>query len=461
MTPLALALAAVVLGGVQDAVLESLAAEARWEELIAVTAEHLAGDHADTEALYWSGRAHVERAQDLLAARASRRTRRGVDLALDLAHALLDRGREQLARVPDMEDGPWSDADEWIAYGRYLRGDDPGLAGDLEHWYESEHAGYAAYVRALIARDAGDAKAAEEWFGRAASADDTRPEFALAWAESLAARGERAGALEAWESARVAGAERDALLATLQAVLPGEVDAADRLERLDSVLAEEHAGRDALLAWYRAFALEQLGRVVEAEAGMARATENRSDATERARARLLALVDRPREARGVLAEAVARGDDEALEQVVALADELGLARRFDEALAAYDDALAAEPHHERARANRALTLARSGRSLDGYAELLARHPGRTDLLNDAGLAAWGWGRVDVARDRLEAAAGLPGAVDALENLAALLLSEQPVDSLRARALLDTVLLAEPGRPRALFLRHRAAAITSR
>jgi hypothetical protein len=67
----------------------------------------------------------------------------------------------------------------------------------------------------------------------------------------------------------------------------------------------------------------------------------------------------------------------------------------------------------------------------------------------------------VARDRLEAAAGLPGAVDALENLAALLLSEQPVDSLRARALLDTVLLAEPGRPRALFLRHRAAAITSR
>jgi hypothetical protein len=62
---------------------------------------------------------------------------------------------------------------------------------------------------------------------------------------------------------------------------------------------------------------------------------------------------------------------------------------------------------------------------------------------------------------MAAAAGLPGASDARENLAALLLMQEPVDPGRAGELLDSVLEEEPGRPRALFLRHYGSTSRSR
>jgi tetratricopeptide (TPR) repeat protein len=176
---------------------------------------------------------------------------------------------------------------------------------------------------------------------------------------------------------------------------------------------------------------------------------------------LLALCGRPREAIALLEAAIGLGDGEALEQLVDMADDLGRGREFDEALAAYDKALEAEPNHRRAEANRALTRARAGRSLDGYEALVKRHPGRADLLNDAGLAAWGWGRLDEARRLIETAAELPGSTDAHENLAALLLTVEPHDPARARTLLKSVLEEEPTRSRALFLWHYSSAIKSR
>jgi hypothetical protein len=457
---LVLLLAASVLGPGQDGTLEDLAAAARWEELIVATAERLGEAPEDPEALYWSGRAYLERAQSLLDATAGRGRSRGADLARDLARAFLDRARDQLARVPATGDGFATDAADWLAYARYLGGEDPQLAEDMERWYAEDQAAYAAYVRGLIARDVGDAAAAE-WFERAARAGNARPDFALVWAEALAVEGDGEQALEAWEAARRAGASTHALAATLQGLLPDVEDAGKRLDRLELLVVDDAARQDALLAWYRAHALEQLGRVSEAEETMAAATRQRTDATERAHARLLALLDRPRDAMTLLQRAVADGDDASLEQLVALADDLGRRRQFDDALAAYDAALDAEPNHGRAEANRALTQARAGRSLDGYAALLARRPGRADLLNDAGLASWGWARLDEARQRIEAAAALPGSRDAQENLAALLLTIEPVDPARAEELLASVLEVEPTRARALFLRHYASAIKSR
>lgn len=461
MIRFALLLAAVTLAPEQDGRLEALADDGRWDELIAVTAERLGADAKDIEALYWSGRAQVQRAESLLGSAAGRGRSRSADLARDLARSLLERAREQLALVVDSDvgssAGARADAAEWLAYGRYLSGDDVQLAADIERWYEQEQSAYAAYVRGLIARDAGEPSAAN-WFGRAAEAEDARAEYALVWASTLAGDGDQRGALAAWDVARAAGAAPHALAAALQSLLPDAEDAAARLERLGSI---ESAEQDALLAWYRADALEQLGRLAEAEAELSRAGEQRSDATDRAHARLLALLDRPRDALSLLTPAAARGDVESLEALVDLADGLGRRRRFDVSLEVYEAALDAEPRHARALANRALTQARSGRSLDAYGALIERHPGRADLLNDAGLASWGWGRLEESRQRIESAASMPGATDARENLAALLLTQQPVDPARADSLLASVLETEPTRPRALFLRHFGRAMRSR
>ena len=76
-----LLLAASVLGPGQDGTLEDLAAASRWEELIVATAERLGEDPGESRALYWSGRAYLERAQSLLDATAGRGRSRGDDIA--------------------------------------------------------------------------------------------------------------------------------------------------------------------------------------------------------------------------------------------------------------------------------------------------------------------------------------------------------------------------------------------
>src|SRR6185503_1147330 len=108
-----------------------------------------------------------------------------------------------------------------------------------------------------------------------------------------AGRGDRAGALAALDEARALGAERGAWLATLLAILPTADDARELLARLAPLLAEPGAERDATLAWYRAWALGELGNFAEAEAVLAAATENRRPEVDRTRAALLLRLQRP------------------------------------------------------------------------------------------------------------------------------------------------------------------------
>jgi hypothetical protein len=449
-----LILLALLIGGQDE--LSELAAQGRWEELAAAASDRLDLDPSDDVALYWSGRASIERARVLLEAQGGEESGSTGRLAGDLARSLLSRALDRLSSVRVGADPVTRDAPDWAAFARYLDGRDAALAADMEDLYARQQSGYAAYLRGLIAADRGDRSDAD-WFGRAVRAEPTRDDFALAWALALGRRGERDAALAAWEQALAAEAPRPTLLAALLTLLPGTDNAADRLARLQRVADEPGASDDALLAWYLAYTLEQLGRAEEGEALLSAATGNRSWEVERAHARLLAVLDRAAEALPRLGELARQGDLEALEQLVGLGDQLAQERRWDEALAAYEMALSVEPRHLRAAGNRALTLSLAGRTLDGYRELVDRHPRRADLLNDAALAAWGWGRPDEARTLLERATLLEGALDARENLAALLL-ETGADSVsRARGLLEQVLAEEPERDRALFLLHRCAA----
>lgn len=446
-----LAAAVVLLAGwstAQQPTLSDLAAEGRWDELDAMAAERLQAEPGDEEALYWSARALLARAEAL---------RAGPEFARELAASWARRAQDGLGAVRDAARFP--DAADWALYARYLQSGDEALAGDLER-LAAEGSGYAASLRGRLASDMG--APAADWFERAAA---LRPGEAgvlldLAWAR--AAEGDTEGALAALESARAAGAGRERWLAILLIALPGPGNAARLLARLEPLLQEPDGAQDALLAGYRAWALEQLGRTEEALAVLSAASLGRTPPIERAQARLLLLLGRPDEAATRLVPLAQAGDAEALDLLVSAADALATGYRWDEALAAYDSALATEPAHLRAAANRALALASSGRSLDGYAGLLAARPGRLDLVNDAALAHVGWGRTDEARALLERAAagpdGAPGVADARENLAALLLALRPPDAEAALGLLERVLAADPGRDRSLTLRAAARRI---
>jgi len=458
----ALALAWLLLGlfPAQDASLSALYARGRFDEVVSAAGERLSRDPSDQDALYWCGRAELERARQLLASRGSRVSRTGLDLALDLADAQLQRAADQLARVQPTEAGPRADAREWHWFARSLRAADETLAEQLERAWTDGSAPYAAYLRGLLLRESAPSEAAE-WLQRAAEASPGRVDFQLAWADALARDGRREPALAAWERAGAAGASRGELAASLLDLLPSAEAVASRLERLDRLAASEGGSQDALLAWHRAFALEQLGRLADAEAVLAAAPEGRTGEIARAHARLLAALDRPREAQAMLVPLAGAGDDQALEQLVALADDQGRLRRYDVALAAYEAVLDIDPSHARAAANRALTLARSGGGLEAYRALAAAHADRADLLNDAALALWGGGQREEARALLERAAALPSGRDARENLASFLLDEQPPDPGAARPLLEAVLDDEPRRDRALYLRHVLTTVRSR
>jgi len=410
-----------------------------------LAAERLDATPLDDEALYWSGRAEIERAVPLLD---------GPEFARGLARSRLRRAEEHLGAVQDA--GRFADAADWVLHARWLRGDDETLLADLERLAGAGSA-YAAWLRGRLARDRDEPAVA--WFERAAALQPDDVRFVLDLADARAAEGDPEGALSALDTARALGAERAAWLATLLSTLSGRENAARLLARLDPLLQEPEGALDALLAWHRAWALEQLGRTAEAEAVLAAATRGRTPDIERAQARLALLLGRPAAAASTLGPLAEAGDVEALDLLVSAADTLASGYRWDEALAIYAQALQAEPAHLRAAANRALTLARSGRSLDGYRELLSARPGRLDLVNDAALAALGWGRTAEARELLErAAAGpdeAPGVADARENLAALLLALRPPEAGAALTLLDGVLAADPARDRSLSLRAAA------
>ncbi len=427
--------------------LAELAAQGRWEELIEASSARLAVAPGEPAALYWSGRAHLERGRALLA---------GPRFAQDLGRSLLRGAAESFAAVP-ADIGAFQDAPDWAVFSRYLAGDDEELATDLERAAEGG-SGYAARLRGRLGRDR-DEPGAEAWFARAAQALPNDPEVRLEWAAALAALGRRAEALAALEEARTLGADRDAWLATLLATLPEPADAQELLQQLQPWLAEPGSERDAPLAAYLAWALDQIGRPTEAEAVLARATDARHADVDRQHAALLMRLHRPEAAARMLAPRAADGDAEALDLLVTAADALSQAFQWDEALTTYDEALGIEPAHARAAANRALTQARAGRAPEGYRALVQAHPERPDVLNDAALAEAGQGRDATARSLLERAATRPvdqaGALDARENLADLLLKTAEPDEAAALALLEEVLLADPGRDRALSLRIRA------
>jgi hypothetical protein len=425
--------------------LAALAAEGRWDELHGQATERLAQDGGDELAQYWLARAEIQRSLPLIAGR---------EFARDLGHTMLRRAGEQLAAVAEHPSDATADAREWEAYARYLRGDE-GLSGDLEAWFERDGRGYAAFLRGLLARDQGDPQAARAWLSRACAAQPARGDFALELAAELGRAGQREQALQAWSVAARTGIAWGPLLATLAEVLPGAENAAQRLAQQETLLTDDAARQDGLLAWHRAWSLEQMGRPAEALAAFEAAAEGRTTDLERAHARLLASLGRTAEAAAHLRTAASAGDAEALSDLVSLADRLAFGRSWDEALAQYDAALAIEPRDERAAVNRALTLAQSGRTLDAWRELAAKHPDRADLLNDGALQFQGWGRDAEAREMFERAALLPGSLDARQNLADVLLQSHPPDPERALALADAVLAEEPSRDWAMYLHFLA------
>jgi hypothetical protein len=425
--------------------LQDLAAQGRWEELLGASAERLAQAPDDVAALYWSGRAQLERGRSLLS---------GSRFAQEMGRDVLHRAAELLGRVPPAS---FADAPTWAFFARYSAGDDEDLAADLER-AAAAGSGYAARLRGLVARDRGE-PGAVEWLARAAQALPEDATVRLEWAAELAARGDRAGALAGLEEARRLGADRAGWLATLLAALPGPENTGELLARLQPLLQEPGAERDAPLAWYHSWALEQAGRLIEAEAVLAAATDDLRPEVQRAHARLLLRVGRPTEAAALAAPLAEAGDADALELLVSAGDALAQAFRWDEALSAYDRALSIEPAHGRAAANGALTESRAGRELQRYPALVAKHPERADVLNDAGLSEAARGHATEARALFERAAGLPddqpGVHDARENLAALLLAGPAPDPAAALGWLDGLLAIEPGRDRSLTLRALA------
>lgn len=467
MNPALLFVVALVLAlpralSAQDVTLSELYAQGRLDEIVSQAGERLSRDPSDQDALYWSGRAELERARLLLDSRGTRVSRTGLDLAQDLADAQLERAADQLGRVRPMSAGPRADARQWHWFARSLRASDEALPAELERAWTADASAYAAYLRGLRLRDHDDAPdQAAVWLQRAAEAAPQRVDFQLAWADALARDGQRAPALAAWDRARAAGASRAELCPSLLGLLPGADAAAIRLQRLDELAAESGGAADALLGWYRAHALEQLGRLADAEAALATATEGLTPQIIGVHARLLAALERPAEAQALLVPLAQAGDAPALEQLVDLGDGQGRLRKYESSVAAYEAALAIDPTHTRAAANRALTLARSGGGIEAYRALAAAHADRADLLNDAALALWGWGQRDEARALLERAAALPAGRDARENLACFLLDAQPPEPVAARPLLDVVLADEPARDRALYLKHVLSTLRSR
>ncbi|MGQ0552010.1 MAG: hypothetical protein ACT4PU_02185 [Planctomycetota bacterium] len=407
------------------------------------------------QARYESARERIERAQLLLEGRRFERNQ---------AAGLLSQAIEELAELSAGTDASAAEAREWRNYARYLLGDDPALAADLEREYSAHGSAYAAHLRGRLASE-GEPAVALLWFERAARAAPQRLDYQLTYAESLAANAQREAALLTWDAAREQAllGERvvedgAALLSALARILPGRSGAASRLARIEALLNSSAAGsQQALWQWHHAFALEELGRLAESEAAFSAATEGRSAEYERAHGRLLGRLGRRVEAAEHALRAARAGDAAALDELLGLAGSAGRARRWEEALLLLEQGLQVEPRHYGLSEARALTLSLAGVSLDGYRELAERWPERGELLNDAGLAAWSWGQPQEALAYFERALRHSELSDARENCASWLLEFAPEQSERAEQLLREVLRGEPGRDRALALLARARA----
>ncbi|MCB9899150.1 MAG: tetratricopeptide repeat protein [Planctomycetes bacterium] len=426
------------------------AAEGAWQQIEEAAHARLAVAPDDGEALYWLGRSEAAQIDGLGSG----------TFAASMGQRLLDSAAEHFARASDLASPRQAEACEWgglLAWGHGL----PVDPAAFEAHYAESHWPGAAYVRGLLALDAGAFEEAALWLGRAAEGAPGRGDVQLALADALSALGRRDEALAAWDAA-VDGrfdalVARDSLLDVLERLLPGPSAAPQRLERLDRLRSRPEWTDDAWLAWHRAFALEQLDRKADALAAFDEGRKGRTAVIDRAHARALSLNDRPLEAADLLEPLARERDWDAYGDLVSVADRLGQQRRFDEAVAIYDRALAIEPRDERAQRNRALTLWRSGRdalAAEAWEALIEHFPGRADLLNDAALAAEARGDRARARALLTEAIGLPGSIDAHENLARLLLEGDPdaTERAQARALAEDVLVQEPARARSLLLR---------
>jgi len=445
---------APVVGAVNEPAdtLALLADDGRWDELLDQATQRLSRDESDVLALYWSARAEIQRGLPLIGGRA---------FARDLGHTMLRRAGEQLALLRENPADATRDSREWAMYVRYLLGDDELLAPSLEAWFAESGRGYAAFLRGLMGRDSGDTAGALDWMGKAFHASPGSGDFAVEFARELGRAGRKEEALAAWSTAVADGVPLPTLLAVLLDVLPGMENAEKRLAMQDSLVIDEVARRDGLLAWHRSWSLEQLGRTVEAASALDAATEHRGAEVERAHARLLIALGRRAEAADRLRTAAGAGDAAAFSDLVSLADWHALAHAWDEAFLLYDAALIIEPRDERAAVNRALTMAQSGLSLAAWLDLVDRNPERADLLNDAALQLKGWGLDREAEAMFERASILPGALDARQNLADLLLNAHPVDVERAMSLLRDVVSGDPSREWALYLLHVARRANSR
>lgn len=436
--------------------LESLAAAGRWETLRAQVEARLLVDDSDSEARYWFGREQLAEAWGLLS---------GDRVARDIGRSVLERAVVQLTIA---RDGGVAAAADWLLQARFTRWQLalPGeaatagelLAADLEDQWSRESRPMAASLRGAMARLRADDPALP-WLERAARAAPRRSAYALDWSRELAASGDRDGAVAAWKTARAAPDWEPAdLLATLLVAMPSSADAARRLELLDELLSDPRLADDALLAWHRAHAFAALDRPELAAAAFDAGTSGRTAQIDRAAAVYLRAVERIPEALELLFARARERHWDCLDDAVTIADGLAIAGRFSEALAAYETALSIEPRHELALWHRALATWHSGRDAEAavaWAELIERFPGRSDIVNDGALAAWGVGDHALARRRLELAATWPGSEDARENLAVLLLQSTPAEEGRAWDLLDSVLQADPQRDRSLLYRYRS------
>lgn len=441
---------------------DSLAEQTRWEEVMDLAERRLEAAPGDVAAVAWLGRASFEKAMGLSA---------GDDFSRDLGRALLERAVAALGRaVAQGGESLPAAAKEWWYAARLEAGEDKALVPELEAaWTEKGHA-YAAFLRGWMAweeladpeRSGGVSRAPDQavlsWLRYASDAQPSRATFSLVLAEALAASGDRAGASAAWERAYAGDADSGALLGTLLSIFPGPDQAVSRLERLQRLTDREDAA-SATLAWAEAHALDQLGRAEDAERAFARvAAAERNSGFDRAHAQLLVRLDRHAEAVLLMQPRAAQRDWEAFTVLLDIADGLGLARRWDESLTAYDVAIAIEHRDERAARNRAITLWRAGQTEQARAawdDVIALLPARADILNDAALAAAGAGDAAAERALLEAAVALPGSEDSRENLAAWHLEHASDPREEAVRLLDMVLAVEPDRDRALYLRFKA------
>ena len=423
--------------------LSLLAAARNWLEVEAVARSRLDEHPEDAEATYWLARAGVARAEVLRAGRRAERER---------ADGLLARAVELLERLEDSDPRVPADAEEWWLWARFLREQDETLPAELERRVAAGE-GFATWLAASRALQEGSAQALP-LLRLAGERLPARPDVALTLAEAEALAGNRAAALAAWDSAIRRGADVESALRALAVVLPAAGDAADFLARSLQFREREGGRRDAVIAWYRAWALQRLGELEQAEAELAAADLHRSPPIVVSHARLLEQLGREQEAAELLLAVEHAWDSPAYAELHRLALSLAAARLFEEALRILDALLERQPGDPDVSRNRAQLMARAGMSLDAYRDLADSPRAATELLNDAALACLGRGLVEEGRELLARAVARGDLPVAAENLAFTLLRDPPRDALRAGQLLDAILGDTEASDRALVLRHQ-------